>query len=194
MRFSKSLVCVLAASLHLIVFVSCRDAPDIQLRRLAPRETGGGNSPAASASTSTKAPRSTTSNSESRTDSTRSLKPSRTSGGESSPTISAAPVETNDGLAPSTSTWIHVWTLTIIHAGTSDKIYKGGLPVKPQVTPGFGVAGVVLILAGLCYGFVGIKIRRYVFFWGGGAYSRGSFVDGGDSVPAVFTSSSRLLF
>ena len=40
-------------------------------------------------------------------------------------------------------------------------VYKGGLPITPKVTPGIGVAGIILMLAGLCCCLVGIKIKRY---------------------------------
>ncbi|KXS96313.1 hypothetical protein AC579_9183 [Pseudocercospora musae] len=35
----------------------------------------------------------------------------------------------------------------------------GALPIKPRITPGLGVAGAILIIAGLVLGFVGIKHR-----------------------------------
>lgn len=43
-----------------------------------------------------------------------------------------------------------------------EQVYKGGVPIVPIVTPGVGVAGVLLMIAGLAYGLVGIKIKRCV--------------------------------
>lgn len=45
-----------------------------------------------------------------------------------------------------------------------DEIYKGGLPIKPKVTPGIAVAGVVLMLAGVPYCLIGIKIKFLQIF------------------------------
>ncbi|CCX09288.1 Similar to hypothetical protein [Tuber melanosporum Mel28]; acc. no. XP_002838703 [Pyronema omphalodes CBS 100304] len=46
------------------------------------------------------------------------------------------------------------------------KVYSGyGLPYEPRVTPGLGVAGVFLMIAGLGCCFIGIKIKRlHIFF------------------------------
>ncbi|PWW78111.1 hypothetical protein C7212DRAFT_278242 [Tuber magnatum] len=41
----------------------------------------------------------------------------------------------------------------------ADEIYRGGLPINPIVTPGIAVAGVLLLLAGIPYCLIGIKIR-----------------------------------
>lgn len=41
-------------------------------------------------------------------------------------------------------------------------VYTGGLPIKPIVTPGMGVAGIFLMLGGLACCLVGIKIKRLV--------------------------------
>ncbi|KAK7737734.1 hypothetical protein SLS53_006353 [Cytospora paraplurivora] len=38
-------------------------------------------------------------------------------------------------------------------------IAEGELPLKPQITPGFSVAGIILILTGVAYALVGIKTR-----------------------------------
>ncbi|ROW17574.1 hypothetical protein VPNG_00545 [Cytospora leucostoma] len=38
-------------------------------------------------------------------------------------------------------------------------IAEGDLPLEPQITPGFSVAGVILILTGVAYALVGIKTR-----------------------------------
>jgi hypothetical protein len=43
----------------------------------------------------------------------------------------------------------------------SKEVYRGGLPIKPRITPGLGVAGIILIVTGLCCCLVGIKIKRY---------------------------------
>lgn len=40
-----------------------------------------------------------------------------------------------------------------------DEIYKGGIPIKPKVTPGIAVAGVILMLAGVPYCLIGIKVK-----------------------------------
>lgn len=37
------------------------------------------------------------------------------------------------------------------------------LPIQPEITPALGVAGVILIVLGLAYTFVGIKNQWYDF-------------------------------
>ncbi|CUS11397.1 unnamed protein product [Tuber aestivum] len=44
-------------------------------------------------------------------------------------------------------------------ANSADEIYRGGLPINPMVTPGIAVAGVLLLLAGVPYCLIGIKIK-----------------------------------
>ncbi|KAF8536135.1 hypothetical protein BDD12DRAFT_852450 [Trichophaea hybrida] len=74
------------------------------------------------------------------------------SGESSSTAISAAPVESG-GLASD------------IGNDPSNLRYPGyGLPFIPKVTPGLGVAGVVLMIAGLCCCLIGIKIKRLHIF------------------------------
>jgi len=41
----------------------------------------------------------------------------------------------------------------------ADQIYQGGLPINPIITPGIAVAGVFLLLAGIPYCLIGIKIK-----------------------------------
>ncbi|KAH8148136.1 uncharacterized protein LAJ45_07900 [Morchella importuna] len=45
-----------------------------------------------------------------------------------------------------------------------DEVYKGGLPIKPKVTPGMAVAGVALLLTGVPYCLIGIKIKFLQIF------------------------------
>lgn len=40
-----------------------------------------------------------------------------------------------------------------------DQVYQGGLPIKPKVNPGLAVAGVILMLAGVPYCLIGIKLK-----------------------------------
>lgn len=40
-----------------------------------------------------------------------------------------------------------------------DAVYSGGLPIEPKVTPGIGIAGVILMLAGAPFCLVGIKLK-----------------------------------
>ncbi|KAH0499044.1 hypothetical protein TgHK011_006261 [Trichoderma gracile] len=60
--------------------------------------------------------------------------------------IRTAPTVTSSG-TPENSTWF------------DSTIPAGHLPIQPVITPGWGVAGVVLILTGLVYTLVGIKNR-----------------------------------
>ncbi|KAK5990086.1 hypothetical protein PT974_08350 [Cladobotryum mycophilum] len=48
---------------------------------------------------------------------------------------------------------------TTINNGTYSTIPEGELPLKPRITPGWGVAGIVMIMTGLVYTLVGIKNR-----------------------------------
>lgn len=43
-------------------------------------------------------------------------------------------------------------TLTVADAADAD-----ALPIQPKITPALGVAGVILIVLGLCYSLIGIK-------------------------------------
>lgn len=43
-------------------------------------------------------------------------------------------------------------TLTVADAADAN-----ALPIQPEITPALGVAGVVLILFGMCYSLIGIK-------------------------------------
>lgn len=54
-------------------------------------------------------------------------------------------------------------TAYCIVVNPEDEVYKGGLPIKPKVTPGMAVAGVALLLTGVPYCLIGIKIKLYVF-------------------------------
>ncbi|TFB06101.1 hypothetical protein CCMA1212_002031 [Trichoderma ghanense] len=64
----------------------------------------------------------------------------------SKPAIQTTPTVTASG-GPENSTWFN------------STIPAGHLPIQPVVTPGWGVAGVILILTGLVYTLVGIKNR-----------------------------------
>ncbi|KAI5849380.1 hypothetical protein DFP73DRAFT_473408, partial [Morchella snyderi] len=46
----------------------------------------------------------------------------------------------------------------------ANEVYKGGLPIKPKITPGMAVAGVALLLAGVPYCLIGIKIKFLQIF------------------------------
>ncbi|KAA8910907.1 hypothetical protein FN846DRAFT_904677 [Sphaerosporella brunnea] len=47
---------------------------------------------------------------------------------------------------------------------TQKEVYHGGLPLKPRLTPGLCVAGIILMIAGMCSCLIGIKIKRLQIF------------------------------
>lgn len=47
----------------------------------------------------------------------------------------------------------------LLIANPADEIYRGGLPIHPIITPGIAVAGVLLLLAGIPYCLIGIKVK-----------------------------------
>lgn len=38
-------------------------------------------------------------------------------------------------------------------------VYSGGLPIEPKVTPGIGIAGVILMITGVPFCLIGIKVK-----------------------------------
>ncbi|KAL7276873.1 hypothetical protein RUND412_000113 [Rhizina undulata] len=79
--------------------------------------------------------------------STSSKKASQSSG-----TSADTPAPTmSGGLASSNSTSTQIF-------------YQGGLPISPKVTPGIAVAGVLLMLAGIPFCLIGIKIKMLQIF------------------------------
>ncbi|KAJ4860422.1 hypothetical protein T069G_05410 [Trichoderma breve] len=81
--------------------------------------------------------------------------------GPKEPTITKAP-----GTTASAETTIQITTTSIapeapLNSSTlfNTTIPAGHLPIQPTITPGWGVAGVILMLTGLVYTLVGIKNR-----------------------------------
>ncbi|KAJ5280215.1 hypothetical protein N7478_005587 [Penicillium angulare] len=49
-------------------------------------------------------------------------------------------------------------------SSSSKMVYQGGLPIRPEITPAVGVAGIILMAAGAALTFIGIRKPRYHIF------------------------------
>ncbi|KUI64830.1 hypothetical protein VM1G_00905 [Cytospora mali] len=101
------------------------------------------------------------------------VSPSSTEDAASSST--SAPVGSTTGSVTSSSSIVSSLSTTASGASTTptvtggtssvnstmfnDTIPAGDLPLEPRITPGFSVAGVILILTGIAYTLIGIKTR-----------------------------------
>ncbi|KAI5854627.1 hypothetical protein BZA05DRAFT_246273 [Tricharina praecox] len=150
MHFGRPLICAFVALLFCAYLGSCGSSPELRPRTavaLIPRQataSGGEDGPT---QTRSSGPQSTVRTSSDRASSTSTPAADRSS------SVSAAPAASGTD---------------IFEGGrqdeTSREVYAGGLPIPPKVTPGLGVAGIFLMIAGLCCSLVGIKIKRVHIF------------------------------
>jgi hypothetical protein len=165
MHFNRALVCAFAALLLCTCIIPASGSVQLQNRQLGllPRATTEGTTTPTPTATggvqSTAGPKSTNSKES----------PSKTLSDEPV-TTSAAAAASDTGIFSDGNTGgectsrpprsVHYTDGNLID-NTQKDVYRGGLPIQPSITPGLGVAGIILMIAGLCCCLIGIKIKRY---------------------------------
>ncbi|KAG5747490.1 hypothetical protein H9Q70_009828 [Fusarium xylarioides] len=119
-----------------------------------------------SSTTSTRGPSTATKTSEVFTKQTELSDASESESQTESISVAATETEKTQSSGPSSTS-----TDGSLESGLDDSSYynatipAGQLPIEPRLTPGWGVAGTILLITGLAYGLVGIKNRMiHTFF------------------------------